>query len=803
MPGLDGLRAIAVAAVIAFHLGLSWAPGGLLGVGVFFTLSGYLITDLLLGSWESSGGLKLRDFWARRARRLLPALFVMLAAVTVWVAIASPSELGALRGDVGAASLYVSNWWLSFQHVSYFARFGPPSPLGHLWSLAVEEQFYLIWPWVLWIGLIWFVRRQRRAPKRLPTSATIAAGNGAHLNGNDGNGSDGNGNGATIRSAPVDYAPSDETLSAQASHGTTLVQQRAPAAVADRSDVRFVRREMWPLAGATLILAVLSATEMGVLYHPSFDPSRIYDGTDTRAFGLLFGAALAMVWPSKGLRADVSPAARRFIDGMGAVGLLGIALLIWRTNEYSAFMYRGGMVLLSLATVLVVAAVAHPGGRIGKVLGIGPLRWTGVRSYGIYLWHYPVIVLTTATVVAGTDLTRDFFQVVATVIIADLSWRFIETPVRKGALGRLVAKMRSLQWRFDTLPRVNRIALGCVPVGLLVVTLCFAGVMPSAPSGVLAVAGSSPSPQLVTATTELVGTSAATTAPSTSTSVGTTPPSSSAAGGKSGGAKSGGAVSPSSRSSITTVPTAVPPKTPAGATTNTAGPLHTSCSEVAHLGDSTSESLISATYLPVASQRLDAQYARVGVGRSLMEIVGANSIVETLPGDQNGYQIAQGLIAQGYHGCWVIALGTNDTADVYVGSNVTLAARIRRMMSVIGNQPVMWVNVKTLLSSGPYSETDMENWDNALLGACSAYPNMRVFNWAAMAQSQWFISDGIHYTSAGSAARSAAIADALATAFPAVTPSNAQVKGAARHKATASSCVVNGSPSWHLPALQL
>ena len=190
MPGLDGLRAIAVAAVIAFHLGLSWAPGGLLGVGVFFTLSGYLITDLLLGSWESSGGLKLRDFWARRARRLLPALFVMLAAVTVWVAIASPSQLGALRGDVGAASLYISNWWLSFQHVSYFARFGPPSPLGHLWSLAVEEQFYIVWPWVLWIGLIWFVRRQRRAPKRVPTSVAVAAGNGAYLNGSDGHGSE-------------------------------------------------------------------------------------------------------------------------------------------------------------------------------------------------------------------------------------------------------------------------------------------------------------------------------------------------------------------------------------------------------------------------------------------------------------------------------------------------------------------------------------------------------------------------------------------------------------------------------------
>jgi peptidoglycan/LPS O-acetylase OafA/YrhL len=790
MPGLDGLRAIAVAAVIAFHLGLSWAPGGLLGVGVFFTLSGYLITDLLLGSWESSAGLKLREFWARRARRLLPALFVMLAVVTVWVAIASPSQLGPLRGDVGAASVYVSNWWLAFQHVSYFARFGPPSPLGHLWSLAVEEQFYLIWPWLLWLGLLWLLRRQRIARSRATASAAIAEGNGAHPNGTEG----------SLELTAAEVGASDDVLSSGSTSGTTLVAQRPRTeAGTGRHDVRFVRREMWPLAGVTVIVAVFSAIEMAVLYHPSFDPSRIYDGTDTRAFGLLFGAALAMVWPSRGLRADVSPAARRFIDGMGAVGLLGIALLIWRTNEYSAFLYRGGMVFLSLATCLVVAAVAHPGGRIGKILGVGPLRWTGVRSYGIYLWHYPVIVLTTATVVAGTDLTRDFFQVAAIVIIADLSWRFIETPVRKGALGRLVAKMRSLQWHLDTLPRANRIALASVPAGLLVLTLCFFGVMPSAPSGVLAVASAPPSPQLVTATTELVGTSTANTTQAPPASAATT------AAHHAGGNAAGTTVGPTTQSSTPSVPTAVPPKTPAGHATTSLDQFRTSCGEVAHLGDSTSESLISSDYLPDPSQRLGAQYARVGVSRSLMEIVGANSIVETLPGDQDGYQIAQGLIAQGYRGCWVIALGTNDTADVYVGSNVGLAERIRRMMSVIGNEPVLWVNVKTLLSSGPYSETDMQEWDNALLAACPSYPNMRIFNWASMAEPQWFISDGIHYTSAGSAARAAAIADALATAYPAVTRTSAAFSAQAKtgnHKDPASSCVINGSAAWHLPAWQ-
>ena len=157
LPGLDGLRAIAVLAVIAYHLQVPWAQGGLLGVGVFFTLSGYLITDLLVGQ-RAIVRLDLTDFWLRRARRLLPALFVMLTVVTVWVALLDRAQLAGLRPAVAAAAGYVSNWWLIAGHSSYFARFGPPSALGHLWSLAVEEQFYLIWPWLLLIGL-----RGRRA----------------------------------------------------------------------------------------------------------------------------------------------------------------------------------------------------------------------------------------------------------------------------------------------------------------------------------------------------------------------------------------------------------------------------------------------------------------------------------------------------------------------------------------------------------------------------------------------------------------------------------------------------------------
>jgi hypothetical protein len=227
-----------------------------------------------------------------------------------------------------------------------------------------------------------------------------------------------------------------------------------------------------------------------------------------------------------------------------------------------------------------------------------------------------------------------------------------------------------------------------------------------------------------------------------------------------------------------------------------------------HVGDSTSESLTSSDYLPDPSQRLPAQYLRVGVADPIMLIQGGNSVVETLPGEQNAYQMAQALVRQGYKGCWVIALGTNDTADVYVGSNVSMASRVKRMMSLIGDEPVMWVNVKTLLNTGPYAEQNMQRWDEALVAACPAYPNMRVFNWAGMVQTGWFTSDGIHYNSPGSAPRAAAIADALATAFPAAQSpsptSGSKTRPTLRGGKTKSrpTCVVNGSPAWHLPAFR-
>ncbi len=682
MPGLDGLRALAVSAVIAYHLGLGWASGGLLGVGVFFTLSGYLITDLLLAQ-RDQGRLRLADFWRARARRLLPALVLMLLVVSIWVSIADRSQMGEVRGQVFAAAVYISNWWQSFQHVSYFARFGPLSPLNHLWSLAIEEQFYVLWPWLLLLG-VHFVRERRR---------------------------------------PVPVHPR--------------------------------------LAAWTLALAGVSALEMAFLFRPSFDPSRAYYGTDTRAFGLLLGAALAMVWPSRALSRPVGRHAGTILDVAGGVGLVIIGLLVWRTNQYSAFMYRGGMVLLSVATVLALAALTHPATRLGRALGWGPLRWVGVRSYGLYLWHAPVIVLTTPLASRGVAPLRAVLQVASSVALAALSWRYVEQPIRHGALGRVWAQAKSVNWRPRLLPARINATVAAVAAACALAALALIGV--TAPASVRALVPSV-NAQPVALAADTSGAAGGVFAPSTrpKTASAATPRASSTT---TPSTSSGAA----SRTTLEATP--VPPAAGTPAPPPAAGrrhqPARTSCRSVVHIGDSTSEGMISSDYLPDPAQRQPAQYARVGAHHSVMEISGGTSIVETLPGQINAYNVARNLISGGYRGCWVIALGTNDTADIYVGSSVPLATRIHKMMSAIGDQPVMWVDAKTLNSSGPYSESDMRRWNQALLEACPRYPNMRVYDWASAAKDKWFIPDGIHYYSPGYAARAHLIADALAKSFPA------------------------------------
>jgi peptidoglycan/LPS O-acetylase OafA/YrhL len=769
LPGLDGLRALAVTAVIAYHLGYGWAQGGLLGVGVFFTLSGYLITDILAGQFAASGRVKLGDFWLRRARRLLPALFVMLAVVTVWVNGFARSFVPGYRGDVIASGLYVNNWWYIEQHTSYYARFAPPAPLDHLWSLAVEEQFYLVWPWVVLLMVAvagWMMKKRPRHAKAL------FDGPGSHAAGSGG-------------------SAASSAAAAASAGGSSYLSQRA----------------RWAMAGVALVVAAASAIEMVLLYHPGYDPTRVYEGTDTRAFGLLIGAAVAMVWPTRRGGRTLSAGPRRVLDGAGVVGLAVIAALVWRTNQYSPFMFRGGLVILSVATAIVVAAVATPGGLVGVALGCAPLRWVGVRSYGIYLWHYPIIVLTAAAGSAGSpvSLVRAVAVVAGTVVIAALSWKFIEEPIRRGGLrrwsARAVVGAAAAGSHSAGGATAGAVAAGAAAAGggtrswqrlsVLGSPLAVGGMCLLAVAGVTAGVTSSNAHQSTgsgsTAETGTAGTagtaltqSAAATGTQSRSSAATRSASMTSVGGNGASAavsKTGTGSSDDSTWQATTGGYAPQPVVGGPGTTLANGaatvaalptpPPRTSCTSVVHIGDSTSDGLFSSDYLPDKAQQIPAQYADVGVKTTYDKVVGATSVVESLPGTPNAATMASQMLKSGYHGCWVIALGTNDTADVYVGSEVSRAARIKEMMSLIGNQPVMWVEVKSLLTSGPYSEQNMELWNQALQQALPSYPNMRLYDWPAVVQTSWFIDDGIHYTSDGYAHRGQMIAEALAEAFPA------------------------------------
>ena len=638
MPGLDGLRALAVLAVLAYHLDIGWAQGGLLGVGIFFTLSGYLITDLLLEQWVK-GGIRLGDFWLRRARRLLPALFVVLIAVTAWVTLLEPSELEPLRGAVASAAGYVSNWWMIFQEVPYADRFGPPSPLGHLWSLAIEEQFYLVWPFVLLLGLR-FVRE------------------------------------------PV-----------------------------KRSRVRL------RLAAVTLVLAAASAVLMAMLYQPGLDSIRVYDGTDTRAFGLLIGAALAMVWPARRLVRPIAASARRLLDRAGLACLVVIAVLIWRTDYFTAFLYPYGLVLLSVAT-----ARADPGARPPRDPARARLRMAaGALDRGAVLRHLPLALPGDR---ADDPAPRPRLR-------ARPGGAADAGHVR--ARGALVALGRGPDPPRRPRPDLAAGALarrGADPAG-----------DPAARLGGPRGRGRGNRDRGLRAQRRALDR-----------------PRDRALGLDPGAGRRGRRERP---------PAAAQAGQRRGPASRSHGPPRTSCDAVVHLGDSTSEGLVSPSYLPDPRRRIDSQYARVGVGRSRMEIEGATSIVELPPDDTNARDAAEEIAAGGYGGCWVVALGTNDSANAAIGSPVGVDERIDLMMSVIGERPALWLTARSLLGGGAYADEHMRAWNAALLRACDRYPNLRVFDWAAAVRDEWFIEDGIHYTSDGYAARAHRIAIALAEAFPA------------------------------------
>ena len=380
LPGLDGLRALAVLAVLLYHARPEWLPGGFLGVEVFFVISGFIITRGLLQEWQESGRIDLGAFWLRRARRLLPALFLLLAGVMAYASLFETDVVAGLRTDVLASLAYVTNWHLILGDQSYFASFEKPSLLLHLWSLAIEEQFYLVWPLLL-AGLLPLLRKKA-------TFVLIVAG------------------------------------------------------------------------------IVASATAMAAMYQPGADTSRLYYGTDTRATGLLCGAALAFLLSNSQLGAGRS---HWLMTLLGVTALAGLAAAAYALTEGASLLYQGGFLAVGLLTaILILGATRH--NLLSRLLGLAPLRWVGMRSYGIYLWHWPIFLVTWPET-PGLDILAA--QIAATVGIAALSYWLIETPIRQGALGRVWSDLRA--WGSLRPGYQSGLVLGANALVALVATLVIVG----------------------------------------------------------------------------------------------------------------------------------------------------------------------------------------------------------------------------------------------------------------------------------------------------------------------------------------
>lgn len=382
LPGLDGMRALAVMAVMVYHANADWLPGGYLGVEVFFVISGYLITLLLISEKERTSTVDMKHFWFRRARRLLPALFTMLIAITIWTSLFDRDALGKLRGDVIAALVYVSNWYQIWTGAGYTAT-NEFAPLRHLWSLAVEEQFYVVWPLVMF-ALLKGGTRQIAGLSRWLVGAALFI-----------------------------------TLV------TALVYTSGPIGTSEVTPDAY-----WSIAGREI---------------SKFDWS--YLGTFSRASGLLLGAAFAMVWRPVAVMRGPLRTKGNLLDLVAVLGFLALAAMVWwmwliSPSGGNPFLFRGGFLLCAVATLMMVAAVTHERAATSRVLSIPVLLWVGTRSYGLYLYHWPIYQIIRG--IAGVHLKfHEFvFAMIATGIVTEISYRFIETPIRKGTMGESWHRLR-------------------------------------------------------------------------------------------------------------------------------------------------------------------------------------------------------------------------------------------------------------------------------------------------------------------------------------------------------------------------
>jgi peptidoglycan/LPS O-acetylase OafA/YrhL len=407
LPGLDGVRALAVIGVLLYHADLSWIPGGFLGVDVFFVLSGFLITSLILEEFDRSGRVDFRRFYLGRARRLLPALILVLVVVSLAAALVYQDAARQLASDVVASIFYVNNWWYIAADQSYFEFIGRPPLLKHLWSLAVEEQFYLVWPAIAFLAMR-----------------------------------------------------------------------------------RFARKGVFAVAATLAILSTIWMLQLAVANgFPDFaDPSRAYFGTDSHSMGLLIGAAMATFWRPGRMRRSLPTGASVIITAIGITALLAVIWFFVFVGEFTPWLYRGGFLGLALIVATLIAAASHPGVGLGKAMGTQPWRYIGQRSYGLYLWHWPVFMATRP----GLDLPLDgvpllILRLVLTVGFAELSFRFVEMPIRRGAIQRYAARVKAASGaRRRRLRLVATAMIGATVVSVVAVALLLAATTRTAGETVVA-----------------------------------------------------------------------------------------------------------------------------------------------------------------------------------------------------------------------------------------------------------------------------------------------------------------------------
>jgi len=629
-----------VLAVVGFHEGASELSGGFLGVDVFFVLSGFLITDLLVSQYGRLGRLGLKDFWSRRARRLLPALALMLTVVTAAATVIEPGQRASLRLALLAAVTYTSNWYQILHHVSYFASLGlftAPPPLDHLWSLAIEEQFYLIWPLLLWLLIL-------------------------RLNG---------------RRARVT---------------------------------------------ATLILAAMSALAMALEYSPG-DPSLVYYGTDTHASALLIGAALALAFPLATVASLPAAQVRR----LDAAGVIGLVLLAWAAGHFSGndrAVYPAGLILAAVGAAGLVAAAAGTG-VIAAMTGLAPLRWVGIRSYGIYLWHWPVIAL--AGAIAGprpTSVWLWLLEAGVTITLACTSWRFVETPILRDGFLATCNRWRLL------------VDEGLRPVGArrrvapMVVAAATLTAVAVASYGIARPPGSAAPEGLLRQVAEGQRISAASQATAAAQPTGLGPPM----------AGSSASPTPASSAPASSTPASSAPALSAPALacrTGAAQPPEVSGRQVTAIGDSVM--VASAMALDAA---LPGVYINAQIGRAMV----------------NGLTVIQGLAARGeLRRFVVVGLGTNGPVS---------AAQIRQLRRLIGPD-------RDLILVNTYGPMPWESSVNRVLDAAARHAaHVSLADWhAAIAGHTGLLwPDGIHPQPSGAKVYARIVLAAIAAELPHAPP---------------------------------